>query len=663
MTEPNETPEGRPDGVSRRQFNVMLSALLAGATLPTLVSRSYAQPASYKESPMLAERVKQGKLPPVEKRLPDEPLVLKPTNQVGTYGGKLSGAGLAPETTNDLQIGQPTGFFRFSNDLGELYPELATGYKFNTDYTECVITLRKGLKWSDGQPFGVDDVLFFFNDWKYNTDFFPATPSAWTVGGQKFGIEKIDDQNVRFKFAVPYPSFSVVQYSGPPAEPFRPAHYLKQFHKKYNPKVADEATAAGFNSWQAYFTYKAGGNGDSPHYGATNPDLPAVSPWVMVANDSRGQQYERNPYYFKVDTEGNQLPYIDTMTVEYASNPEVMNLKAVSGALSVAGLDLQLVNYPIIRRGEQAGDYATQLVYSSRGTDVAIAFNQLHKDPALNKLFGDVRFRQAMSLGINRKEINELVFLGQGTPGQATVNPSAHFYDAKWGQAFADYDLKRANALLDQLGLDKRDSGGKGLRPDGKPLTFQLEYLPQEGPKKEVCELVVKHWTGLGIPVEASARERAYLLQRLSAGDQDATAWHVDRVLERPAYAYGAGGKLGPGGNSIITYAQAWITWFNSKGEQGTEPPKEAKALEQAYLDWAKTAMGTPEYTKAAKNVYDQVAALLYVLGTVSGSPQPVVVKHNVENVIKTGEKTHLWWGADNWYWYTLHPEQWFIKA
>lgn len=651
-------------GMTRRHFTALLSGGVAGALgLPIFVNKVLAQPAGYNEAPMLAEKVANGSLPPVEERLPAEPLVVQPTNEVGVYGGRLSGAGMAPETTNDLQIGQATGLFRFSNDLREIYPDLATGYEFNEDFTECVITLRKGVKWSDGEPFTVDDIIFFFEDWKYNEDLYPATQAVWLLGGERFGIDKIDDYTIRFTFPQPYPSFSVIHFSGAPTEPFRPAHYLRQFHPNYNPNVETEAAAAGFNSWQAYFTQMADGDSDSPHYGVSNVNMPVLSPWMPVSADSQRQQYERNPYYFKVDTEGNQLPYVDHMTVEYTSNAEVMNLKAVSGELSVAGLDIQLLNYPIIRRGEEAGGYTTKLVYSERGSDVCIAFNPLHPDPVLAALYSDVRFRQALSLGINREEINELVFLGQGTPRQATINETASFFDPKWASHFAEFDTETANAILDELGLDKRDSQGVRLRSDGEPLIFQLEYLPQEGPKKEVCELVVKHWQELGLQVDAASRERGYLIQRLDAQEQHATAWHVDRVLERPAYAYSLDGKLGPGGNSIVRYAREWQNWFNSGGERGVEPPQDAKELRDAYIAWQKTEMGSPEYEAAAKRVYDLTAETLYVIGVVGQAPQPVIVRNDIENVFKRDDDTRLWWGAANWFWHTLHPEQWFIKS
>ncbi|KKB12399.1 hypothetical protein VE25_07560 [Devosia geojensis] len=654
----------RRSGMTRRQFNLMFSGAVAGSVvLPTLVKPAYAQPTQFNEAPMLAERVAAGELPPVAERLPPNPVVVTPTNEIGTYGGRMFGAGRAPETANDLQIGQVAGLFRYSNDLNEIYPELAEGYQFNDDFTECTITLRPGIKWSDGEPFTVDDIVFYFEDWQYDSDLLPVPSATLMAGGELFSLEKLDDHTIKFGFAVPHPAFSIIHFSGGPSEPFRPAHYLRQFHPKYNPDAAAEATAAGFNSWQTRFTNRANSAGGSFHNGASNIDMPVLSPWIPTSVDSQRQQYERNPYFFKVDTEGNQLPYVDYMTVEYASNAEVMNLKAVSGELSVAGMDIQLSNFPIIRRGEETGNYKTKLVYSERGSDVCLAFNQIHPDPVLSKLFTDVRFRQAMSLGINRTEINELVFLGQGTIRQATVNESASFFEPRWAEHYVAYDPDAANALLDEIGLSERNADGVRLREDGVPLTFQLEFLPHEGPKTEVCELVVKHWQALGIQVQAAARERSYLIERLDAQQQDATAWHADRLLERPAYAYGLIGKMGPGGDSIVRYGKLWQDWFNSGGERGTEPPQEAKDLRAAYVAWQETEFGSDAYMAAAKQVYDLTTETLWVIGTVGQSPQPVIVRNDMGNVFRDGDETRFWWGAANWFWHTLSPEQWYIKA
>jgi peptide/nickel transport system substrate-binding protein len=617
-------------------------------------------PASFSEAPMLADLVQAGTLPPLAERLPPEPFVVTPTNAVGTYGGTFFGASMAPETTSDFQLGMVTGLFRFSNDLSENYPEVATGYEFSDDYTSCTITLREGIKWSDGEPFTADDLMFYFEDWQFDTDIQPTVAGQWVVGGERIGVTKVDDFTVEFTFAVPNPAFNLIHYSGAPAEPWRARHYAEQFHIKYNRDASQAATTAGYDSWQLYFIAQVATT--TYNYGAQNPDLPVLGPWKPVSNDTQRQQYERNPYYFKVDTEGNQLPYVDRVTIDYAGDPEVMNLRAVSGELSVAGLDLQLINFPVIKDGEAGGEYTTTLVYSERGADVALAFNQEHPDPVLHEIFRDVRFRQAMSLAINREEINEIVFLGQGTIRQATINETASFFKQEWADHYVAFDLEQANSLLDEIGLDQRDGSGNRLRSDGEPFTFQLEYLPQEGPKAEVCDLVVRHWAELGIQVQASPRERNFLLERIDAGEQDATGWHVDRQLERAAYTYRASSKISPGGDSIIRYANSWRIWFASGGESGTEPPEEAQSLATAFDEWQKTVMGTPEYTEAATRVHDQVAEVLYVIGVIGQAPQPVIVKNNVENVF-TGSEERIWWGAANWFWHTHHPEQWFLTS
>jgi len=638
----------------------------AAGAQPTLVPTTPAKPTKFNEAPMLAELVKQGKLPPVEQRLPPEPLVVKPTSKVGKYGGTLRGAGMAPETTSDLQIGMVTGLFRFSDDLSQIYPEVAESYEFKNDNKTCVIKIRKGIRWSDGEPFTVDDIVFYFEDYQFNKDLTPTLPNEWQPGNQQMKVIKVDDYTVQFDFAVPNPAFALVHRSGAPIEPWRPKHWAKQFHIKYNPKADEEAKAAGFDNWVARFIKKVDSLGRGLHYGAMDPEMPVLAPWRTIKADSQRQVYERNPYYFKVDTEGNQLPYIDQVIVEYATDLEVMNLKAVSGELSVAGLDLLLVNYPVLKQGAEKGGYRVQMVYSERGADVAVALNQNHPDPVLKKIFNDVRFRQALSSAIDRNEINELVFLGQGVPRQATINESASFFKQEWADAYAKLDLDLANKLLDEMGLDRRGPDGVRLRPDGKPLAFQLEYLPHEGPKKEVCELLVRHWAKIGVKVDAQQRERSFLSTRLSAGQQDMSGWHVDRQLERASYAYGYTQKLGPGGDSAILYCKAWKDWFNSQGKQGVEPPQEAKDLFNAYQEWAQTTMGTPEYKAAATKVHDLIAKNLWVIGIVGEGPQPVVVKNDVKNVFPedvVSGKRKYWWGAANWFWHSLHQEQWYLEG
>lgn len=678
--------------ISRRQFLVLSSSVSAGAVLaacgtPTPVAeeptpaQAAADPtattaavepaaqttataaataapvAKYNEAPMLAALVQAGSLPPVIERLPPNPVVVTPNNTIGKYGGTLFATGMAPETTNDAQIGMVAGLFHFSDDLQTVTPEVAESFEMSEDSKTCTIYLRQGLKWSDGEPFTADDVIFFFEDFQLDPDLSPTLATQWQPGRQPMTFSKVDDYTVRFEFAVPNPAFALLHFSGAPIEAYRPRHFLEKYHPKYNESADQKAKDAGFDDWKAQFRKVATWN-----YGVMESGVPVLGPWVPVRSDSQRQYYERNPYYWKVDTEGNQLPYIDKCQVEYTSSLEVTNLKAVSGEVSISGLDMLLINYPVLKENEAAGDYTVKLVYSERGADVAFAFNGLHPDPVTRKIFNDVRFRQAVSVAIDREEINELVFLGQGVPRAATINESASFFEQKWADNFAQFDTDLANQLLDEVGLDQKDAQGYRLRSDGKPFTFMLEYLPHEGPKKEALELVVKHLDVVGLKVEAAARERSYLITRLQASEHDASGWHVDRQLERSAYAYGSTQKLGPGGDSAITWAKPWRDYFISGGKAGLEPPAEAMELFEAYGAWQQTVMGTTEYKAAAKKVYDLIAQNLYVIGIIGESPQPVIIKNNLKNVFPENEDRKIWWGAANHFWLPNKPWQWFFE-
>lgn len=683
--------------ISRRQFFVLSSSVAAGAVLaacgtptPVVEQPTDALPAAdptattaaaepvaeatattaaevvepapvsmYKESPMLTELVQAGSLPPVEERLPPNPVVVTPTNSVGQYGGTLYATGMAPETTNDVQILQVAGLFHFSDDLQTVTPEVAESFELSDDAKTCTIHLRQGLKWSDGEPFTADDMIFFFEDYQFDKDLSPTLGTIWQPGRQPMTFTKVDDYTVRFEFAVPNPAFALLHFSGAPIEAFRPRHFLEKYHQKYNENADTEAKAAGFDDWKAQFRKVAMGTWN---YGVMEAGAPVLGPWRPVRSDSQRQYYERNPYYWKVDTEGNQLPYIDEAQVEYTSSLEVTNLKAVSGEVSLSGLDMLLINYPVLKENEAGGDYTVKLVYSERGSDVAFAFNGLHPDPVTREIFNDVRFRQGVSVAIDREEINELVFLGQGVPRAATINESASFYEPRWAENFSQHDPELANQLLDEAGLDQKDAQGYRLRPDGKPFTFMLEYLPHEGPKKETFELVVKHLDEVGLKVEAAARERSYLITRLEASEHDASGWHVDRQLERTAYAYGSTQKLGPGGDSAITWAKPWRDYFISGGQAGQEPPPDAVELFELYGVWQQKVMGTPEYMEAAKAVYDKIAENLYVIGIIGESPQPVIIKNNLKNVFPENEDRKIWWGAANHFWLPNKPWQWFFS-
>jgi peptide/nickel transport system substrate-binding protein len=623
----------------------------------------------YFEAPALNVLVKAGKLPPVEQRLPVNPVVVTPKERVGKYGGIMYSMSLNPQTTSDAQLMMLEGLVRYSNDVSQTINEVAESWEFSPDYKSFTFKVRPGIKWSSGNPLTADDVLFVFNDFLYDAAVQPGFPIRYCPGGEVPKITKLDQYTVRFDFAVPAPSFPLI-HTTDIVEPYVDSVWAKQYHIKYNPNAEVLAKSKGFESWQTCLVAKINGpNGGfralPRYYGSVDPEKPGLGPWVPVEVDSTKQIYDRNPYYWKVDTAGNQLPYIDRVIVNYATDQNVVNLKAMTGELTLAGLDLLLINYPELKANESRAGYSVHLVYSERTADVAFAFNQIHPDPVLRQIFSNPRFRKAISMGINREEINNVVFLGQGTIMQATISPTASFFEQRWADEAAQFNPVEANKILDSLGLQRRNAAGIRLLPDGREFSFRLEYLANEGPKKETFELVSKHLQdNLGVKCEALSRDRGYVITQVESMQHDASGWHVDRMLERAAWNVGWDGKIGVGGNSVLTYGHGWRTWINTDGKSGVEPPQSIKDIYNAYQNWSAQPFGTPQYRTAGKQVFDLVAKETLVIGVIGQSPNPLLIKNNLKNVFSPADKDKkIIWGAANWFENSfIVPEQLYLE-
>jgi peptide/nickel transport system substrate-binding protein len=576
---------------------------------------------------------------------------------------------LNPQTTSDAQIMMLEGLVRYSNDVSQTINEVAESWEFSPDYRYFTFKVRPGIKWSSGNPLTADDVLFIFNDFLYDATVQPGFPVRYCPGGEVPKITKVDQYTVRLDFAAPAPSFPLV-HTTDIVEPYVDSAWAKQYHIKYNPNAEALAKSKGFESWQACLVAKINGpNGGfrslPRYYGSVDPEKPGLGPWVPVEVDSTKQIYDRNPYYWKVDTEGNQLPYIDRVVVNYAADQNVVNLKAMTGELTLAGLDLLLINYPELKANESRGGYSLHLVYSERTADVAFAFNQIHPDPVLRPIFSNPQFRKAISMGINRQEINNVVFLGQGTIMQATISPTASFFEQRWADEAVQFNPAEANRILDSLGLQRKNAAGIRLLPDGREFSFRLEYLANEGPKKETLELVSKHLRdNLGVKCEALSRDRGYVITQVESMQHDASGWHVDRVLERAAWNVGWDGKIGVGGNSVITYGHGWRTWINTDGKSGVEPPQSIKDIYNAYQNWSAQPFGTPQYRAAGKQVFDLVAKETLVIGVIGQAPNPLLIKNNLKNVFSPADKNKkIIWGAANWFESSfMIPEQLYLE-
>jgi peptide/nickel transport system substrate-binding protein len=535
---------------------------------------------AYKQSPSLDQQVASGTLPALKDRLPADPFVVKPDKEIGKYGGAMNIPDLWGDIWNDyldegLTDSPPNGEGAVAS--------VAKSFEFSKDFKTVTYHLRQGLKWSDGVPFTVDDFQFFFEDVFSNDQLTPAKPDFWLRDGKPPTFKKIDDYNFSLTFATPYPSFEANKMNW--GDPFwggielTPKHYLKQFHPKYTADADLQAAVknAGSDTWTDLFNRMMR---------VDNPDRPTLAAWIPQNwLDAPSGTWVRNPYYFKVDTEGNQLPYIDKIQITKMADEQAVLLKVlakqadwVNWAVDMTG---GMRNYSTMMGGQQSGDY--HLVYMWYMLDhlSTLFFNYGIQDPVKKTLYNDVRFRRAVSLAIDRDELNKLFFEGAGIPSQ--VSPAfGPPYNGE-GPLFKKYtvrDLKTANNLLDQVGLTKRDGDGMRLGTDGKDLTIVI-YTNVGWPVEttDVMEVVKKQLAEVGLRILVKPEEQSLWWTHHRGGQHDLSA--------RASY-YG-GGTVPPElvGNLFLygdgPTATDWQKWFDTNGKSGIEPPAAAKRINAIY--------------------------------------------------------------------------------
>jgi peptide/nickel transport system substrate-binding protein len=578
----------------------------------------------FKESPLLADRVAAGDLPPVEERLPAEPLVDNPFESVGTYGGSLTLG----------QVSASTGFpasnfttfeslFNLARDGSTVVPNIAKGWEFNDDGTSFTIFLREGLKWSDGDEFDADDIMFYWEDIALNEELTPNVPARFSPGGEPMEVTKVDQHTVRFDFAVPYfailPNLSSMVFTGCQGDIFEASHYLKQFHKKYNPNVEEEAKAAGFETWTQYFESK-----DYEWFGVTT-DIPTMGPWRVIQTVPEGTVLERNPFYYKVDTEGNQLPYIDRVTATIFNDSGTLALKMVAGEYDYQDWSTSMADYPTFVESAEQGNYEVFLAPSLWTSIAAYSVNQNYiGDEADAAILQDVRFRQALSHAIDRDEVNQIIALGQGQPFQATVHPSASYYKEEWGNAYIEFDPDLANQLLDEMGMDQRDNEGFRLRSDGRPFSLIISDVNDAIPEK-MSELIKEYWDAVGVRTIIRATDRTLMNEQFDSGEFMVAGWAMDGASE---------GSTALGVNSYLRgwqWAPQWYAWLNSGGEQGTEPPENVKQMQLLYDKVA--TMSPEEQTEALVSIWDTWKEGLWRIGTIGLVPKPGIYRRGLNNV------------------------------
>jgi len=589
---------------------------------------------AYNEAPMRS-KVAAGELPPVEERLPAEPKVKKVVEEIGQYGGTLHAFGTYyPAEADDMARGRAhCAFLLDMTRDGKIVPDLAKGYKLSDDGKTFTLYLRKGAKWSDGYPFTADDILFMYEDIDLNKHV-----QCWGSFPHVKKSEKLDDYTVRFELDKPVFTMPVeiAAWRGTFIMTFAPKHYLKKWHIKYNPDADKLAKEEGFDHWYDCLYY---------HFWfepTRDINIPTMSAWVPKKYTGTTKVFERNPYFYQVDEEGNQLPYIDNVVVSYV-DAETYQMKIISGETDLAIAATSLKNYSLYKENEEEGGYRVIPVPGLNSSEVGLGINQNHPDPFLHRILQDVRFRQALSLAINREEINEMCYFGLGVPCQATVLPSASFYKEEWAKAYAQYNPEEANRLLDEMGLTKRDKDGFRVNPDGEPILLIVDYPEATYPDVTEFELLNEYWQDLGFKV---------MFKGLSHGLYDLRRHALDHIIAVHPYqdatevsTYCGGGRAMPNG---IGECPAWDKWWDASEDvrrgrkkledyedgklPGEEPPEEVKQQYQRGQQISQTRFGSKEYMRIAREIYDYQAKNLYVIGTVGMAPQICIVKKNLGN-------------------------------
>lgn len=522
------------------------------------------------EAPMLAALVEAGDLPPLEERLPDEPLVVEPHERVGVYGGEWNSAILG---VGDWPwLGRTVGYenlTRWSTDWEEVIPNLAESWEYNEDATELTFTLRAGLRWSDGEPFTSDDVEFAYNDIFNDHD---LTPVAAAGPGT---VEKVDEQTFTIVFEEPnalWAGYDLLQYQ----VVTKPKHYLERFHIDHNPDADELAKEEGFTDWVEMFEAKAGVIDSSRYW--QNPDIPTMYPWKVVEPlaDSGRMVLERNPYYWKVDTEGNQLPYIDRVVFDILPDEEVMLVRALNGEIDMHSRHFNtLANRPTLAEGRESGDFDFFELQPAEMNTAMISLNLTHEDEELRETFNDRDFRRALSHAINRQDVIDVVYRGQGEPWQGAPREDSPFYNEELATQYTEYDIDLANEILDEAGYDERDSDGFRTSPRGETVRFTLSVPTDFRPDiVDSMEMVVGFWEDLDIDVDLNTEDRSLWQTRRENNEHDANVWSGDNGMMDAMYDPR---WYAPTQSGESNFGIPWAQWYVSEGDdpRSQEPPAE----------------------------------------------------------------------------------------
>ncbi len=599
-------------------------------------------PSEYQEAPELQAMVRAGQLPPVEERLPEEPLVVEPIDSIGKYGGtwRRGFTGIADFHAFGRHVYEPV--LRWPRDPRDpVQPGLAREWSWSDDGKTLTLVFRKGLKWSDGHPFTTADITFWWNDIALDTNITAAPQAEWVVGGEPMEIEVVNDYTIKLKFAEPNGLAETVGLAFHGNQwPlgferfgfFAPRHYLEQYHPAYN----SESTYEVFEDKAIDY----------------NTERPVMTAWRITEWGPGATRLvaTRNPYYWKVDPAGNQLPYIDRIVLTLFEEAEALNLRAIEGGYDFQFRRISLSNYPAFQRNKDRYGYDILLWPDAVPSKLCYFFNQSIPDEGLRTIFQNPKFRQAMSVAINREEINEVSYLGLGVPRAFTVVPDSPYYEPGIDEFYAQYDPALANRLLDEIGLERGRDGFR-TRPDGSRLSITMEGMDWDRATLDEMELVVAAWNDVGIRTDMRTMSRDIYWTRATSNEIEVATWTESRAIDPmvdPIWVFPF--------DERSWMAPAFGTWYKTDGRLGEEPPELMKEMMRLY-DQYKITVDPVEQNEIARRLVRMNAENVFVVGTVGLTPNVVVVNRRMRNIPETYTTDWIYMAPG-----ALDPSHWYFE-
>ncbi|GIT87630.1 MULTISPECIES: ABC transporter substrate-binding protein [Roseobacter] len=591
-------------------------------------------PAAFQESTFWAQEVSVGNMPPVAERLPLDPLVVDLPAKGRTYGQQGGTLRTLISRSKDVRQMVVYGYARLVgyDHNYDLYPDLLRDFEVE-EGRKFTLYLRRGHKWSDGHPFTSADFEYYWRHVALNEELSPSgPPQNLFVDGALASMTFPDAHTVVIEWPTPNPGFLQLLAQASPFLIYRPAHYLKQFHADFVDKkdLRKQIKKARVRTWAALH------NGLDNMYKFDNPALPTLQPWINASAGKTSQRlFVRNPYYHRMDKRGVQLPYIDIVKMTVVGGG-LIAAKANAGEVDLQARGLDFPDISILKKGELDGaGYKTLLWANSTANQIAIYPNLNFADPVWREIIRDVRFRRALSMGIDRRMINRALYFGLASEGGMTALPTSPFHDTANVYKWSVYYPAKANALLDEIGLTGRTPDGIRLLPDGRPMEFVIETAGERKEVENALAIITDTWREIGVKLVMRPLDRDILRNRVYSGLSMAAVWFGwDNGLPQP---YTPPEYLAPKHQEFFAWPK-WGQYYQTGGEVGEAPDMPApKRLMQLSYDWSHTTDPA-----LRSEIWREMLAIhadnQFGIGILAQAPQPIVVSERLRNVPETGK-------------------------